>query len=108
MKPLIIGLAAAALMATTAFSASAQTVDQRAHSQEQRIQQGERSGALTGGEANRLQNGEARIKNTESRMRANDGGRLNYRQRARLARMERHHSRMIYRLKHNYRHHRHY
>jgi hypothetical protein len=108
MKTLFVGLAATALMATTAFSASAQTVDQRAHTQEQRIQQGERSGALTGREADRLQNGEARIKNTEARMRENNDGRLNYRQRARLARMERNHSRTIYRLKHNHRHYRHY
>jgi hypothetical protein len=48
MKPIILGLAAAAIMATTAISASAQPVDHRAYNQEQRIQQGERSGSLTG------------------------------------------------------------
>jgi hypothetical protein len=103
MKPIILGLAAAAIMATTAISASAQPVDHRAYNQEQRIQQGERNGSLTGREANRLQNGEARINRTEARMRANNDGRLNYRQRGRLARMEQTHSRTIYRLKHNHR-----
>jgi hypothetical protein len=36
-------------------------------------------------------------------MRANNDGRLNYRQRGRLAHMEQTHSRTIYRLKHNHR-----
>jgi Ni/Co efflux regulator RcnB len=100
MKTLILGLAALATLAG-AVPAAAQNVNSREHRQEQRIHQGERSGALTRGEAGRLQQREYRLHRVAERMRWNNGGHLNHWQRARLARMQNHDSRAIYRLKHN-------
>lgn len=100
MKRILLALAAAATVAA-AMPASAQSVDQREHRQEQRIHQGERSGALTPGEARRLQHREARLHRTEARMRWRHGGTLSRRQRHRLNRMENHDSHAIYHLKHN-------
>jgi hypothetical protein len=87
-----------------ALPAAAQPVDQREHRQEQRIQQGERSGALTSGEARRLQHREGRLHRTEARMRHRHGGGLTRHERKRLQRMENRDSRAIHRLKHNHRH----
>ena len=103
MKTFILGLTAAATVAV-AMPAAAQPVDQREHRQEQRIRQGERSGALTGQEARRLQHREMRLHRTEARMRWHNGGSLNRHQRKRLQRMENRDSHAIHRLKHNHRH----
>jgi hypothetical protein len=103
MKKLILSLATIATLAA-AVPAAAQPVDQRVHRQEQRIRQGEATGALTRGEAGRLQHREMRLHRVEARMRYRNGGYLNHHQRVRLARMENHDSRAIYRLKHNDRH----
>lgn len=102
MKRIILALVAAAT-ALSAMPAAAQSVDRREVRQEQRIHQGERSGALTPREARRLQMREARLHRTEARMRWHDGGRLSPRQRHHLQRMENRDSRAIYRLKHNHR-----
>ena len=103
MKTLILGFVAAATLAS-ALPAAAQPVDVREHRQEQRIQQGERSGALTPGEAARLQRREARLHRMEFRARFRHGGHLGWRARHRLARLENRDSHAIYRLKHNGRH----
>ena len=100
MNKLILGLATLGILAG-AVPAMAQVVAHRAQKQEQRIKQGEKSGALTRGEAFRLQHRAVRLHRTEARMRARNGGYVNHRQRARLARMENHDSRTIHRLKHN-------
>ena len=103
MKKLMLGLATLGILAG-AVPAAAQNVDQREHRQEQRIRQGEASGALTRGEAARLQHREMRLHRTEARMRWRNGGHLNRYQKERLARMENRDSTAIYRLKHNHRH----
>ena len=100
MKTLILGLAAAASVAA-ALPAAAQTVDQREHLQAERIQQGERSGALTPGEARRLHYREARLHRFEARARFRHGGYLTRHDRRVMNRMENRDSRAIYRLKHN-------
>jgi uncharacterized protein HemX len=94
-------LVAAVAALGTSGAAVAQTVHQRAASQERRIRQGERTGQLTPAEARRLQFLEARLHRTEARMRARNGGYLTPRERARLRAMERRDSEAIYRLKHN-------
>lgn len=103
MNRLILALAAAASVGLS-LAAMAQPVDQREHRQEQRIHQGERSGALTGHEATRLEHREVRLHRTEKRMRWRNGGHLTPHQRHRLNRMENRNSRAVYRLKHNPRH----
>ncbi len=105
MNRLILGLAAfasiaAALPAMTP-AANAQPVAQREVSQQQRIQQGVRSGALTLGETRRLETREARLNYRTDALRARDDGRLSGRDRLALQRQENRDSRAIYRLKHN-------
>ena len=71
----------------------------REQRQQQRIQQGVRSGQLTTGEANRLEAQQARIQGTEDRMKAK--GNLTGKERAKLTRMQNRASRNIYRKKHH-------
>ena len=102
MRKLALGLAAVATTAI-AIPATAQSINQREHRQEQRIRRGERTGQLTPAEARRLQFLQIRLRRTEARMRMRNGGRLSPRQRIRLREMERRDNAEIYRLKHNYR-----
>ena len=99
MKALPI-LAALGFAAVSVSPAAAQ-VDQRHYDQQRRIDQGVRSGALTGHEARRLERQQGRIDRTEARMRHRNGGYLTGAQRARLERRENHASRAIYRQKHD-------
>ena len=102
MRKLALGLAAVATTAI-AIPATAQSINQREHRQEQRIRRGERTGQLTPAEARRLQFLQIRLRRTEARMRMRNGGRLSPRQRIRLREIERRDNAEIYRLKHNYR-----
>ena len=103
MKTLLLGLAAAASLAA-ALPAFAQPVDAREHRQEQRIDQGVRSGALTRSEDMRLQRREAGLQRYEARARYQHRGHLTRYERRHLQRAENRDSRLIYRLKHNHRH----
>ena len=96
---LIAGLLAVAA-ATAALPAAAQVV-QRQDNQATRIDQGVRSGELTPGETRHVEHQQARIANTEAHMRARHGGALTARNHMKLARMQNHASRTIYRAKHN-------
>jgi len=100
MKLQILALTAA-LAVAGALPAAAQTLDQRQQHQEQRIDQGVRSGALTPHEARRLEVRRHRIAVQEHRMRERQGGRLTVAQRHRLNHELNHSSREIARLKHN-------
>jgi hypothetical protein len=95
-----------ALFAATgiALPASAQTqstprVDQRQANQERRIEQGEKSGALTGKEAARLEKGQAHVQKIENKAVAD--GKLTKKERARLEQAQNNQSRKIYREKHD-------
>jgi hypothetical protein len=105
MNRLILGLAAFATVATAmpAFTAAAfaQPVEQRQATQQARIAEGVRSGALTPHQTARLEHREARLQHQEARMRARHGGVLTHHDRRVLARHENHLSRAIYRAKHN-------
>jgi len=100
MKTLLLGLAAAASLAA-ALPAFAQPVDATQHRQEQRIEQGVRTGALTPREEVRLHRREARTERFEQRARYEHGGRLTRHEHRRLVKMEHRNSRLIHRLKHN-------
>ena len=89
----VLGLALAApAMADTG-------IDQRQANQEQRIEQGIRSGQLTAGEAARLERGQARIERRERRALAD--GRMDPRERRRIMQAQEVQSRHIYREKHD-------
>src|SRR2546423_7887775 len=97
----------AALVLPLAATAQAQTnchhprgINAREHRQEQRIQQGVRSGELTRREAERLQAEQARIRVDEAYARRS-GGEFTARERARIERAEHKASKDIYKQKHD-------
>lgn len=76
-------------------------VEQRMQNQEQRIDQGVASGALTPRETGRLEAQQAKIAQDAERMKAD--GRLTKAERAKLTREQNRANRAIYRKKHNVR-----
>lgn len=74
-------------------------VDAREWRQEGRIHAGVRGGDLTRREAGRLQNGQRRIHRFENRARFD--GRMSFRERGRLMRMQNVQSARIWRMRHN-------
>jgi hypothetical protein len=90
--------------ATLALPAAAQTqstprIDKRQANQERRIEQGEKSGALTGKEAARLEKDQARIQKMENKATAD--GKVTRKERARMEKAQDRESRRIYREKHD-------
>lgn len=75
-------------------------INRREYREQQRINQGIRSGELTRREAGRLESGLARIK-TDERFARMTGGGISPRERARLDREMNRESRSIYRQKHD-------
>ena len=87
------------LGASTVSMAGSHSINTRERHQQQRINQGIRSGELTRREARRLEAGEARIRTDERVARAD--GTVTPRERARLQRELNRESRSIYRQKHD-------
>ena len=109
MKNLKLMIALAGVMAVapmvTASAANAthkyrRGIEARQRHQMARIEQGERSGALTYREAERLERQEARIERQEDRFRTS-GGQFTPRERAKIQRELNRESRQIYRQKHD-------
>jgi hypothetical protein len=95
---------AAAAVTAIALPALAQTqstprIDQRQANQERRIEQGEKSGALTQKEAARLEKGQARVQKMENKAVAD--GKVTPRERARIEKAQNKQSRKIYKEKHD-------
>lgn len=87
-----------------ALPAAAQTqstprVDKRQANQERRIEQGQKSGALSEKEAARLEKGQARVQKAEDKAVAD--GKVTRKERARLEKAQDRQSRKIYREKHD-------
>jgi hypothetical protein len=98
----LFATAMAALMVVSvswAASTNDPRIQQRMQNQENRIDQGVQSGALTPRETGRLEAEQAKIKQDEARMKAD--GNLTARERAKLTREQDRASRDVYRLKHN-------
>jgi predicted Holliday junction resolvase-like endonuclease len=91
----------AALAPMTSMASPRQTVNQRLENQQDRINQGIKSGELTRKEAGKLEAKEARIKNNERFDKKQDGGKLTPAQRASLNKQLNKTSRAIYKDKHN-------
>ncbi len=96
----------AALALSVTLPALAQTntpnIDQRQQNQQQRIDQGVQSGALTTREANRLDKGQEHVQNMEDK--AKSDGTVTAQERKRLQQAENVQSRHIYRQKHDRQH----
>ena len=87
-----------------ALPAMAQTqstprIDTRQANQERRIEQGEKSGALTGKEAARLEKGQAQVQKMENRAAAD--GKMTAKERHRIEHAQNKQSARIYREKHD-------
>ena len=98
-----LSLAALLAAATIALPAIAQTstprIDQRQANQERRIEQGEKSGALTQKEAAHLEKGQAHVQKMENKAVAD--GKVTKKERARIEKAQDKQSRHIYREKHD-------
>jgi len=100
----LVKIVTAAVIAAFALPALAQTqstprIDQRQQNQERRIEQGEKSGALTNKEAARLEKGQARVQKMENKALAD--GKVTTKERARIEKAQDRQSKKIYREKHD-------
>ncbi len=91
-------------IASLALPALAQTpstprIDQRQANQERRIEQGEKSGALTNKEAARLEKGQAHVQKMENKAVAD--GKVTAKERAKIEKAQNKESRRIVREKHD-------
>lgn len=100
-RALLTAIATSCLGAAAAQAGTSDT-QQRNLNQQQRIQQGLASGALTDHEAARLEHGQARVNRIEAHAAAN--GRIGVVEQARIQSVENRQSRRIFRKKHNLRH----
>lgn len=96
---LIAAIAAAFALPAAAQTQSTPRIDQRQQNQERRIEQGEKSGALTKREAARLDKGQARVQKMEDKAAAD--GKVSAKERVRMERAQDKQSRRIYRQKHD-------
>ena len=97
----ILAAAAFAALAVPAFAQTTSTprIDQRQQNQQQRIDQGVKSGQLNEKEAARLEKGQARVQKMEDKAVAD--GKVTARERARIEHAQDKQSRRIYREKHD-------
>ena len=95
------GILAGLVMCFSSAALAQNEVDQREANQQQRIDQGEKSGELTNHEANHLERQQAHIDNQVARDRAANGGHLTKAEHAQVNREQNRASRDIYRKKHN-------
>lgn len=96
-----IALLVAASFALPAIAQTSSTprIDARQEKQEQRIQQGVKSGALNQKEAARLEKGQARVQKMETKAVAD--GKVTAKERARIEKAQNRESRRIFREKHD-------
>ena len=80
-------------------TSSTPRIDKRQADQERRIEQGEKSGALTKKEAARLEKGQARVQKMENKALAD--GKVTAKERARIEKAQDRQSKKIYREKHD-------
>ena len=92
---------AAAALALPAFAQTTSTerIDKRQANQEQRIEQGEKSGSLTKNEAAHLEKGEQHIQNMENKATAD--GKVSAKEQERINKAQNKESRKIARQKHD-------
>jgi hypothetical protein len=100
----LVNFVTAAAVAAFTLPAFAQTsstprIDKRQANQERRIEQGEKSGALTQKEAARLEKGRARVQKMEDKAVAD--GKVTAKERARIEKAQDRQSKKIYRQKHD-------
>lgn len=99
MNPRLLAALVAAAVLPVAAQTATPRVDQRQVNQDQRIQQGVKSGELTSKEAAKLQAGQAKVQAQETKAKAD--GNVTGKERARLAKSQNKQSRKIAKQKHD-------
>ncbi|MSQ63659.1 MAG: hypothetical protein EXR33_07485 [Betaproteobacteria bacterium] len=99
LKFLTAAVFAVLAVPTFAQTTSTPRIDQRQENQQQRIDQGVKSGQLNQKEAARLEKGQARVQKLEDRATAD--GKVTAKERAKIERAQNKESRRIYREKHD-------
>jgi uncharacterized membrane protein YebE (DUF533 family) len=103
LKNIVTALCVSVLaLPALAQTASTPRIDQRQANQQQRIDQGAQSGALTDREAARLEKGQAHVQNMEDKAAAD--GKVTMKERARIEHAQDRQSKRIYRQKHDRQH----
>ncbi|MBV6474694.1 MAG: hypothetical protein KJZ92_14990 [Rhodocyclaceae bacterium] len=103
LKCILAALCATALsLPALAQTTSTPRIDQRQANQQQRIDQGVQSGALTQQEAARLQHGQEHVQNLENKATAD--GKVTAKERARIEHAQDVQSKRVYRQKHDRQH----
>jgi len=96
---LVAAVACAFALPAWAQTDSTKRIDRREANQERRIEQGEKSGALTPREAARLEKGQARVDKMEAKATAD--GKVTAKERRQIEKAQDRESRRIYREKHD-------
>lgn len=99
LRILIATAITAAALPAFAQTTSTPRIDQRQANQERRIEQGVKSGQLTGKEAARLEKGQARVQKMEAKAAAD--GKVTKKERAKVEHAQAQQSRKIAREKHD-------
>lgn len=103
LKSIVAALCVTALsLPALAQTTSTPRIDQRQANQQQRIEQGVQSGALTQQEAARLEKGQAHVQNMENKAVAD--GKVTAKERARIEHAQDVQSKRVYRQKHDRQH----
>jgi len=99
LKIITVAIGAAFALPALAQTQSTPRIDQRQANQERRIEQGEKSGALTQKEAARLEKGQAHVQKMENKAVAD--GKVTQKERARIEKAQNKQSQHIYKEKHD-------
>lgn len=99
VKFVTIAALIAIVLPAAAQTESTRRIDQRQDNQANRIEQGQKSGALNEREARRLERGQERVQRMENKAAAD--GKVTAQERRRIERAQNHESRKIYREKHD-------
>ena len=99
VRTITLAAAAAFTLPALAQTQSTPRIDQRQANQERRIEQGEKSGALTKKEAKRLEKGQAHVQKMENKAVAD--GKVTPKEQARIEKAQNKQSREIYKQKHD-------
>ena len=101
INKIITAALAVAFVGASALAVADPEVNQRLDNQNQRIDQGVASGELTHKEAKNLRKDDRKIHKEIKKDRAENGGKLTPKEKAKVNRQENHVSKKIYRKKHN-------
>lgn len=102
LKSAVVAVIVSAFVLPASAQTSTPRIDQRQANQQQRIDQGVQSGALTEKEAARMEKGQERVQKMEDKAAAD--GKVTAKERARIEKAQDRQSKRVYRQKHDRQH----